>query len=184
MQLQQFARTLKIGQAASARRASRALRLKAAPLRKMAMSYEPSRTKAYGNDIRWRMVYQVKVLDYSVGQVSANLGVSPSTVRRIVALFDTSGSVDKRLGAHQTPIKLTSYDEWMIMELRCVRTGVPMRIEPHSMRFGSVRTAHKCTQIFGSGFNAHSSQSTFICGFKSIVTELSLGVASITWRAL
>ena len=47
------------------------------------MSYEPSRSKAYDSDIRWRIVYQRLALEYSVQRVSANLGVSQSTVRRI-----------------------------------------------------------------------------------------------------
>ena len=118
-------------------------------------------------------------------------------LERIEIYFDVNGVADDKkvsvflnaLGGKTytllrnllAPAKLNTKS---LNDLRCVRTGVPMRIEPHSMRFGSVRTAHKCTQIFESGFNAHSSQSTFICGFKSIVTELSLGVASITWRAL
>ena len=37
------------------------------------MSYETSRTKAYDSDLRWQIIYQVKVLDYTVGQVSADL---------------------------------------------------------------------------------------------------------------
>ena len=65
------------------------------------MSYEPRRTKAYDGDLRWRMVYQVKVLPYNFGRVSANLGVSHSTVRRMVRLFDTMGNVDGRgYGSH------------------------------------------------------------------------------------
>ena len=89
------------------------------------MSYEPRRTKAYDGDLRWRMVYQVKVLQYNLGRVSANLGVSHSTVRRMVRLFDTTGNVDGRgYGSSHPPTRLTSYDEWMIMELVLEQPGI------------------------------------------------------------
>ncbi len=90
------------------------------------MSYEPSRSKAYENDLRWRIVYQLRALECSVMRVSDNLGVSPSTVRRIGRLFDTTGSIDKksRLDGGQALKLLTSYDEWMIMELVLERPGI------------------------------------------------------------
>ena len=61
------------------------------------MSYEPSRSKAYDSDIRWRIVDQCFALKYSVERVSANLCVSQSTVRRIGSLFDSTGSVDPKV---------------------------------------------------------------------------------------
>ena len=59
-------------------------------------SYEPTRTIAYSNDLRWRMVYQRKVLKYNYAEISRNLGVDKSTVQRTVVLFDTTGAVDKK----------------------------------------------------------------------------------------
>ena len=47
-----------------------------------AMFYEPSRSKAYDSDLRWRIVYQHFALEYSVQKVSENLGVSPLYVRQ------------------------------------------------------------------------------------------------------
>ena len=61
------------------------------------MSCEPGRTKAYHSDLRWRMVYQRKVLDISTKKISENLCVDASTVQRIVNLFDTTGSVEKKV---------------------------------------------------------------------------------------
>lgn len=90
------------------------------------MSYEPGRSKAYGIDIRWRIVYQLRVLDYSVDRVSANLGISVSTVRRIGKLFDTTGSVDAKTGLTRSQSQkiLTSYDEFLIMELVLEKPGI------------------------------------------------------------
>ena len=69
------------------------------------------------------MVYQLRALEYSVNRVSNNLGVSPSTVRRIAQLFDTTGSVDKK-SCREREQHLTSYDEWLIMELVLERPGI------------------------------------------------------------
>lgn len=90
------------------------------------MSYEPSRSKAYENDLRWRIVYQLRALEYSANRVSNNLGVSVSTVRRIARLFDTAGNVDKKScrDRGQALKHLTSYDEWIIMELVLERPGI------------------------------------------------------------
>jgi len=56
---------------------------------------EPNPMVAYSNDLRWRMVYQVEVQGKSCREVGGNLGVHPSTVCRTIALFNTSGNVDK-----------------------------------------------------------------------------------------
>ena len=66
----------------------------------------------------------------------------------------------------------------MIKTKRRIRTGVPMRIET---AFNVVRLCPHC--IFKPDLiRAYSSQYSFISGFKLIVTELSLVVASIMWR--
>ena len=95
----------------------------------LAMSYEPSRSKPYDNDIRWRVVYQLMALEYSVQQVTTNLGISASTVRRIGQLFDSTGSVDKQSCPDRgLALKvLTTYDEFIIMELVLQRPGIYLR---------------------------------------------------------
>ena len=62
----------------------------------MAHSYEPSRTSAYNEDLRWRMVWQREALGCTYDQIASNLGVDKSTVQRTVQLFLASGSVSKR----------------------------------------------------------------------------------------
>ncbi len=80
------------------------------------MSIEPSRTRAYHPDLRWRVVYQRYVQDKSVTTISKNLGIDESTVRRVLQLFDST-SVDKRV--YTTPInrRLSSVDELHMLEL-------------------------------------------------------------------
>lgn len=52
--------------------------------------------KAYDSDLRWHMVYQVKVQNLRHREVARNLCVDQSTVSRTVALSDDTGDVKKR----------------------------------------------------------------------------------------
>ena len=52
-----------------------------------AMSINPTRTSAYSEDLRWRMVWQKEGLGLSNNDIASNLGVDPSTVSRVVSLF-------------------------------------------------------------------------------------------------
>ncbi len=81
-------------------------------------SYERVRTKAYSEDLRWRIAYQRLALGYSLQRVAENLGVAVATVHRIETLFDETGSVEKRKypvdhGTH----KLTEDDELLVLGL-------------------------------------------------------------------
>ena len=60
------------------------------------MSCEPSRTRAYSSDLRWRMIYQRKVLNMSTTRISKCLLIDPPTVRRTVNLFAVTGSAEKK----------------------------------------------------------------------------------------
>ena len=76
-----------------------AIQTKGGPFEKNAlqiMSCEGRRTKAYDNDLRWRMVYQVKVQNLRHREFARNLCVDQSTVSRTVALFDDTGDVKIR----------------------------------------------------------------------------------------
>ena len=56
-------------------------------------SFEPRRSSAYSEDLRWRMVWQCEGLGYSQAQAGRNLGVDRSTVTRTLQLFHATGSV-------------------------------------------------------------------------------------------
>ena len=86
------------------------------------MSYEPWRSRA---DIKWRMIYQIKVLEHSPKRVSENLGVSLSTVYRIKHRFDTEGTVEKRpYPERQNGKVLSQNDEFLIRQLVIERPGI------------------------------------------------------------
>ena len=81
------------------------------------MSSETNRTTAYSADMRWRMVYQIEVLNKSYKQVGKNLGVDLSTVYRIVKSFQNDGHVDKKKYPPNTSIaKLTEIDKLLLLE--------------------------------------------------------------------
>ena len=44
-------------------------------------SYEPQRTSAYSDDLRWRMVWQCEALGLKYSDVASNLGVDSATAR-------------------------------------------------------------------------------------------------------
>lgn len=60
------------------------------------MSINPSRTSAYSEDLRWRIVWQTEGLGLCIQDVASHLGVDPSTVSRVVSLFKATGTVQKR----------------------------------------------------------------------------------------
>ena len=93
-------------------------------------SCEQNRTKAYSEDLRWRMIYHVCALGKSYSETASCLGVDPSTVRRTVALFDETGSVAKRKypdthGDHLR--KLTDVDKLLVLEIAVEKPGIYLR---------------------------------------------------------
>ena len=70
-------------------------------------SYEPKRTNAYSEDLRWRMIWQGEVLGLKNSEIAANLRVDYSTVRRTVKLFRDTGDVQKKSCPQSTNRKLT-----------------------------------------------------------------------------
>ena len=50
-------------------------------------SWEPLRSSAYQDDLRWRIVWQREGLGLSRREIAGNLNIDRSTVRRIMFLF-------------------------------------------------------------------------------------------------
>ena len=59
------------------------------------MSCEPRRARAYGKDLRFRMIWQREALGLTYSQIADNLGVDKSAVQKTVALFTSTGSLEK-----------------------------------------------------------------------------------------
>ena len=81
-------------------------------------SCEPHRTKAYSNDLHWRMVWQREILEYSYKDISMNLNVDLSTVWRVMKTFRETGCVNKEGYPHERAFhKLTVSLELTIIHL-------------------------------------------------------------------
>ena len=77
-------------------------------------SFEPARSRAYHEDLKWRMVYQREILGLTYEEIAINLCVDVSTVWRTVKRFESEGNVEakKNKGYH----KLSEVEEYAILE--------------------------------------------------------------------
>ena len=88
----------------------------------MSYSCERTRTKAYNDDVRWRIVWQAMGLNFSVSKIAANLCVDESTVHRIINKFQETGEVQKKIyPLDKAYRKLTEPAQLFILQL-VVRT--------------------------------------------------------------
>lgn len=84
----------------------------------MSTSCESQRTRAYSDDLRWRMVYQTEALGKAYHEVACNLNVDASTVCRTLATFKSTGDVKPKLyPPNLGTTKLTEIDKLIILEL-------------------------------------------------------------------
>ena len=94
----------------------------------MASSIDKSRSSAYSEDLRWRMIWQREALGYTYATIAQNLCVDKSTVSRTINLFHTTGSVTKRpYPEGKAFCKLTSPAQLLILHLVLDRPGIFLR---------------------------------------------------------
>ena len=88
-------------------------------------SFEPFRTRAYSEDLRWRMVWHKEALQCSYKDIASNLGVDKSTVIRIISLFRATGTVDKRqYPKDRAARELTTPAQLFVLNLVVQRPGI------------------------------------------------------------
>ena len=122
-------------------------------------SCEPSRTKAYGADIRWRMIYQRMALELPLKTISQNLSVDVSTVRRTLVLFKNTGSVNKRPYPSHHRLqrrKLKEADQDLILELVVEQPGIYLGELKHEIlktNGTEVCTSTICRFLHSCGFS-------------------------------
>lgn len=130
----------------------------------MATSCENKRTKAYSDDLRWRMVYLTKALGKSYREAAADLRVDASTVCKTVAIFDDTGDVrPKDYPPNTGTAKLTEVDKLIILELAIERPGIYLReIQAElSQETGTeVDVSTICRFLHASGFTRQKLQVT------------------------
>ena len=119
-------------------------------------SMEKSRSSAYSEDLRWRMIWQKEALGYSCAKIAKNLCVDKSTVSRTLTLFHSTGNVSKRPypegRAYQ---KLTSPAQLLILQLCLIRPGIYLReIQSELSSVLEIETSESaiCKFLHKSGF--------------------------------
>ena len=91
----------------------------------MAFSCQSGRTKAYNEDLRWRIVWQGEALGYTQEKIAENLNVDRSTVSRILTLFHCSGEVSKKVyPKERASRKLTDPAQMLILRLVVSKPGI------------------------------------------------------------
>ena len=75
------------------------------------MSAEPGRKKAYGIDLRWRVVYQRIGMNLTYDKIATNLNIAASTAYSIFTRFQQTGKVDPVLSEQRRELRKLSVHE-------------------------------------------------------------------------
>ena len=88
-------------------------------------SSQPSRSSAYSEDLRWKIIWQRFSLELPVKSVARNLSIDESTVRRICTRFNCTGTVSKQLyPVERSYRKLTTTAKFYVVNLVLERPGI------------------------------------------------------------
>ena len=73
--------------------------------------------RPYRNDLRWRAIWMVELLGYSVDEVAATLFMSPRTIERYISKWLNTGDVNsEKLGRPFNSFAMHAHVEFVIME--------------------------------------------------------------------
>ncbi len=114
---------------------------------------EPGRTKAYGEDLRWRMIWQRLVNNCTIKEIGRNLYVAESTVCRILDRFERTGSVTANQATSRAH-RLHEHDELVLIELVCDNPSIYLReiqatLQETTGTFASFSTLCRTLRKFG-----------------------------------
>ena len=125
-------------------------------------SCEPSRKSPYHQDIRWRMVWQRKVLGLKLSEVAKNLCVDTSTVCRIIAKFDATGDVvKKKYSCYDRNTKLSKPIQLVILQFVVNKPDVYLCEIQEELRFAfnqEVSEASICKLLKKNNFSRRKLQ--------------------------
>ena len=120
-------------------------------------SCEPNRTRAYDEDLRWRMVWQSEALNYSMKKIAGNLCVDRSTVSRTLNLFRCTGSVTKKNYPTDKAFRKLAYPaQILILNLVVSRPGIyliEIQMELLNILMIEVDISTICRFLHTSGFS-------------------------------
>ena len=124
-------------------------------------SCEKSRTDAYSEDMRWRVVWQHDAMGKSAEDIAKNLCVDKSTIYRTLKLFHETGEVRKRPYPERSFIKLTNPAKLLILQLVIDNPGIYLReikTELMDSLAISVDVSTICKYLSKSGFTRQKLQ--------------------------
>ena len=87
---------------------------------------EPGRTKAYHEDLRWRIMWQRILNNSTIREISASLCVASSTVWRILDRFERTGCVVLNMATARAHT-LDEHDELILIQIVCENPSVYLR---------------------------------------------------------
>ena len=101
-----------------------------------------------------RIIWQRKILDYSVADVSTSLNISRHSVKRITKRFNRTGDVRKSLRKGGAKTILHPYEEFLLINTVLSNPALHVdelqsEIESHSGRTVDVSTVLRTLRCFG-----------------------------------
>ena len=119
-------------------------------------SCESKRSSAYGEDLRWRIVWQKEVLGYSDTVIAQNLNIDKSTVYRVLQLFFNTGTVSKcQYPKDKSARKLTDPAQLLVLHLAMERPGIKLQEiqeELLNLLLVNIHISNICRSLHQSGF--------------------------------
>ena len=116
-------------------------------------SCESNKSSAYGEDLRWRIVWQKEALGYSDVVIAQNLNIDKSTVYRILQLFFNTETVSKR--QYPKDRKLTDPAQLLVLHLAIERPGIKLQEiqeELLNLLLVDIHVSNICRFLHQSGF--------------------------------
>ena len=120
-------------------------------------SCESKWSSVYSEDLRWRIIYQVKALGKNYREVALSLNVDASTVCRTSELFERTGDVSPKPhpSTNLGTARLTEINKFLILELSINKPGIYLcEIQQylHAQTGTEVDISTICRFLHASGF--------------------------------
>lgn len=116
---------------------------------------EPGRTKAYHEDLRWRIVWQRITKNKTIRDISADLCVANSTIWRILDRFERTGRVTPN-AATSRDHALHEHDEMLLIQMVCENPSVHLhevQRKLHEVTGTEASIATICRSLKRNGFS-------------------------------
>ena len=142
----------------------------------MKASYEPARSSAYSDDLRWRMVYQRMALGLTFDQISKNLGIDKSTAQRTVTLFTLGAYIKRPYPKEKASRKLTSPAQMFVLHLTLQKPAIYLHEIQKEVSLLKVSLSTLCTFLHKSGFTRQRLRTVALQQDRMLREQFSSGV--------